>query len=50
MLFFFYVRDANLCLSYSVHNETLQTDSSDETGSCIYSMTKKKKKKKAAQK
>ena len=26
-------------MSYSLHNETLQTDSSDETGSCIFSMT-----------
>ena len=39
MLFFIYVRDAHLCMSYSLHNETLQTDSSDETGCCIYSMT-----------
>ena len=39
MLLFFYVRDAHLCKSYSLHNETLQTDSSDETGGCIYSMT-----------
>ena len=36
---FFYVGDAHLCTSYSLHNETLQTDSSDETGGCIYSMT-----------
>ena len=36
---FFYVGDAHLCMSYSLHNETLQTDSSDETGGCIYSMT-----------
>ena len=34
---FFYVRDAHLCMSYSLHNETLQTNSSDETGGCIYS-------------
>ena len=26
-------------MSYSLHNETLQMDSSDETGGCIYSMT-----------
>ena len=26
-------------MSYSLHNETLQTDSSDDTGGCIYSMT-----------
>ena len=39
LLVFFYVRDANLCMSYSLHNETLQTDNSDETGGCIYSMT-----------
>ena len=39
MLLFFYVRDAHLCMSYSLHNETLLTDSSDETGDCIYSMT-----------
>ena len=38
-MLFFYVRDAHLCMSYSLHNETLQTDSSDETGGCIYSMT-----------
>ena len=25
-------------MSYSLHNETLQMDSSDETGGCIYSM------------
>ena len=35
----FHVRDAHLCMSYSLHNETLQTDNSDETGGCIYSMT-----------
>ena len=39
MLLFFYVRDAHLCMRYSLHNETMQTDSSDETGGCIYSMT-----------
>ena len=35
----FFLRDAHLCMSYSLHNETLQTDNSDETGGCIYSMT-----------
>ena len=39
LLLFFYVRDAHQCMIYSLHNETLQTDSSDETGGCIYSMT-----------
>ena len=38
-MLFFYVRDAHLCMSYSLHNETLQRDSSGETGGCIYSMT-----------
>ena len=38
-MLFFYVRDAHLCMNYSLHNEILQTDSSDETGGFIYSMT-----------
>ena len=38
-MLFFYVRDAHLCMSYSLHNKTLQTESSDETGGCINSMT-----------
>ena len=38
-MLFFYVSDAHLCMSYFLHNEILQTDSSDETGGFIYSMT-----------
>ena len=42
-MLFFYVRDAHLCMSYCL-NEALQTDSSDETDGCIYSMTSCSKK------